>query len=311
MAEVSRRLLRYSVQQLSTDALEVTGGSNHTLCLSPVPTQTNKSKKLHVKVTPYATESTTSASRRLWSGTFSKADITWSTDCLRGRSRFLLVSGEGIRSRQRLRFFSRGTNLGASYKNSGTRRSSNNNAQDVLPLYRSRTAYYDILGVTGNATQSQIKTAYYKQSFLYHPDRNHGSEEAAGRFGEVSEAYHILGSVSLRKKYDRGILSLEDVRTAGKPSGKAASPSRKGTSPHREGSSSSSSKTPIKPVFDFDAFYQAHYGEQLERERFWKEKREQMQKIKTKQDRLPFYKLSEISVALLLLSAAFLLISFK
>uniref|UniRef100_A0A8C4S5K7 J domain-containing protein n=1 Tax=Erpetoichthys calabaricus TaxID=27687 RepID=A0A8C4S5K7_ERPCA len=46
-------------------------------------------------------------------------------------------------------------------------------------MVKSKTAYYDILQVTPSATQAQIKTAYYKQSFLYHPDRNAGSEEAA------------------------------------------------------------------------------------------------------------------------------------
>uniref|UniRef100_A0A3B3DI57 J domain-containing protein n=1 Tax=Oryzias melastigma TaxID=30732 RepID=A0A3B3DI57_ORYME len=44
-------------------------------------------------------------------------------------------------------------------------------------LHRSRTAYYDILRVSPSATQSQVKTAYYKQSFVYHPDKNPGSKE--------------------------------------------------------------------------------------------------------------------------------------
>uniref|UniRef100_A0A3B5RC39 J domain-containing protein n=1 Tax=Xiphophorus maculatus TaxID=8083 RepID=A0A3B5RC39_XIPMA len=41
-----------------------------------------------------------------------------------------------------------------------------------------KTAYYDILKVSPRATQSQVKTAYYKQSFIYHPDKNPGSKEA-------------------------------------------------------------------------------------------------------------------------------------
>uniref|UniRef100_A0A3B1K2K7 J domain-containing protein n=1 Tax=Astyanax mexicanus TaxID=7994 RepID=A0A3B1K2K7_ASTMX len=69
-------------------------------------------------------------------------------------------------------------------------------------FHRSKTAYYDILQVSPNATQAQIKTAYYKQSFLYHPDKNPGREEATYRFAQISEAYSILGSVGLRKKYD-------------------------------------------------------------------------------------------------------------
>nr|BAE88241.1 unnamed protein product [Macaca fascicularis] len=42
----------------------------------------------------------------------------------------------------------------------------------------SRTALYDLLGVPSTATQAQIKAAYYRQCFLYHPDRNSGSAEA-------------------------------------------------------------------------------------------------------------------------------------
>uniref|UniRef100_A0A3B4AKK1 J domain-containing protein n=1 Tax=Periophthalmus magnuspinnatus TaxID=409849 RepID=A0A3B4AKK1_9GOBI len=44
-------------------------------------------------------------------------------------------------------------------------------------IIKERTAYYDILKVTPHATQAQIKTAYYKQSFIYHPDKNPGNME--------------------------------------------------------------------------------------------------------------------------------------
>uniref|UniRef100_A0A3B5AEB0 J domain-containing protein n=1 Tax=Stegastes partitus TaxID=144197 RepID=A0A3B5AEB0_9TELE len=49
-------------------------------------------------------------------------------------------------------------------------------------MIKSKTAYYDILKVSPSATQSQIKTAYYKQSFIYHPDKNPGSNEAIQYF---------------------------------------------------------------------------------------------------------------------------------
>ncbi|XP_008049042.1 dnaJ homolog subfamily C member 30, partial [Carlito syrichta] len=60
----------------------------------------------------------------------------------------------------------------------------------------SRTALYELLGVSSTATQAQIKEAYYRQSFLYHPDRNSGSAEAAERFTRISQAYVVLGSSS-------------------------------------------------------------------------------------------------------------------
>uniref|UniRef100_A0A3Q3GAZ0 J domain-containing protein n=1 Tax=Labrus bergylta TaxID=56723 RepID=A0A3Q3GAZ0_9LABR len=54
------------------------------------------------------------------------------------------------------------------------------------------TAYYDILKVSSNATQSQIKTAYYKQSFIYHPDKNPGSDEATQLFSEITYLIYTL-----------------------------------------------------------------------------------------------------------------------
>uniref|UniRef100_A0A3Q3WES9 J domain-containing protein n=1 Tax=Mola mola TaxID=94237 RepID=A0A3Q3WES9_MOLML len=72
------------------------------------------------------------------------------------------------------------------------------------PLYKSKTGYYEILDVVPGATQAQIKTAYYKQSFIYHPDRNAGSDAATVRFSEINEAYTVLGNKALRRKYDRG-----------------------------------------------------------------------------------------------------------
>ncbi|XP_033028080.1 dnaJ homolog subfamily C member 30, mitochondrial [Lacerta agilis] len=173
---------------------------------------------------------------------------------------------------------------------------------------------YELLGVPSGATQAQIKTAYYKQSFLYHPDRNAGSEEAARRFTLVNEAYLVLGSVALRRKYDRGLLSKEDLRTAGKPSGKTA-----GSTTTTTGTSSASRTQPFastwphnKPIFDFDKFYQAHYGEQLERERFLREKRQEMLKRKAEMEKMwQREHLQELLVAITFLSALILLVTFK
>ncbi|XP_062329860.1 dnaJ (Hsp40) homolog, subfamily C, member 30b isoform X2 [Osmerus eperlanus] len=158
-------------------------------------------------------------------------------------------------------------------------RGSKDGDPDLLPLYRSRTVYYDLLRVTPSATQSQIKTAYFKQSFLHHPDKNPGSEVAVLRFSEISEAYSILGSVALRRKYDRGILSQADVQGAGRPSAKETmATSRGGQQQQREHATRSFSRAGGKPIFDFDAFYQAHYGEQLEREKQARERRERQER---------------------------------
>ncbi|KAF0874764.1 DJC30 protein, partial [Crocuta crocuta] len=131
----------------------------------------------------------------------------------------------------------------------------------------SRTALYELLGVPPTATQAQIKAAYYRQSFLYHPDRNSGSAEAAERFTRISQAYVVLGSATLRRKYDRGLLSDEDLRGPGARPPKAPARGR-GQAP------TGANRT----MFDFDAFYQAHYGEQLERERRLRARREALRK---------------------------------
>lgn len=132
------------------------------------------------------------------------------------------------------------------------------------------TNLYDVLGVAATATAAQIKTAYYEQSFRYHPDRNAGSAAAAARFAAVSEAYRVLGSAALRRKYDRGLLSPEDLRGAPRPSGRPPAPA---PPPPRAPAARRGS---VPPPFDFDAFYRAHYGEQLEREQLLRMRREQL-----------------------------------
>jgi molecular chaperone DnaJ len=63
--------------------------------------------------------------------------------------------------------------------------------------------YYEILGVSRNATENDIKKAYRKLAFEYHPDRNPGDEEAEKRFKEAAEAYEVLGDSQKRATYDR------------------------------------------------------------------------------------------------------------
>jgi molecular chaperone DnaJ len=62
-----------------------------------------------------------------------------------------------------------------------------------------RRNYYEILGVTSDATQKQIKKAYRKLARKYHPDVNK-TEDAPERFKEINEAYEVL-SQSKREVY--------------------------------------------------------------------------------------------------------------
>jgi DnaJ-class molecular chaperone len=63
--------------------------------------------------------------------------------------------------------------------------------------------YYKILGVPDKASQEDIKNAFRKLAFQYHPDKNPGNEKEAGiKFKEISEAYAVLGDPDKRKQYD-------------------------------------------------------------------------------------------------------------
>lgn len=65
----------------------------------------------------------------------------------------------------------------------------------------SEKEYYDVLGVSKNATKDQIKDAYRKLALQYHPDRNK-SPEAEEKFKEISEAYAVLSDDDKRRQYD-------------------------------------------------------------------------------------------------------------
>jgi len=62
--------------------------------------------------------------------------------------------------------------------------------------------YYQILDVDQKASSKQIKAAYRKLAFKYHPDRNSKNPEAAEKMKGVNEAYAVLSDAAKRREYD-------------------------------------------------------------------------------------------------------------
>jgi molecular chaperone DnaJ len=63
--------------------------------------------------------------------------------------------------------------------------------------------YYKMLGVSNDATGTELKKAYRKLALKYHPDKNQGDKAAEDKFKEISVAYEVLGDEDKRAKYDR------------------------------------------------------------------------------------------------------------
>jgi len=63
--------------------------------------------------------------------------------------------------------------------------------------------YYQILGVSRNASEKEIKQAYRRLARKHHPDLNPGDKSAEAKFKEINAAYEVLSSPEKRKKYDQ------------------------------------------------------------------------------------------------------------
>ncbi len=72
--------------------------------------------------------------------------------------------------------------------------------------------YYEVLGVSKNATNDALKKAYRKLAIKYHPDKNAGNKKAEQKFKEAATAYEVLSDSKKREMYDlRGSAGLNDM----------------------------------------------------------------------------------------------------
>lgn len=63
--------------------------------------------------------------------------------------------------------------------------------------------YYQVLGVSREASEEDIKKAYRKLVFQHHPDRNPNGKDAEAKIREINAAYEIVGDAEKRRSYDR------------------------------------------------------------------------------------------------------------
>ena len=63
--------------------------------------------------------------------------------------------------------------------------------------------YYEILGISKDADEKEIKSAFRKLAKQYHPDLNPDNKEAEAKFKEANEAYEVLSDSDKKAKYDQ------------------------------------------------------------------------------------------------------------
>lgn len=67
----------------------------------------------------------------------------------------------------------------------------------------SKRDYYEVLGVSRDASSPELKKAYRRLAMKHHPDRNQNSEESETKFKEAKKAYSVLGDTQKRAAYDQ------------------------------------------------------------------------------------------------------------
>lgn len=70
--------------------------------------------------------------------------------------------------------------------------------------------YYEVLGVSKDASSDDLKKAYRKLAKQYHPDMNPGDKTAETKFKEVNEAYEVLNDPAKRQRYEQLLVCVNE-----------------------------------------------------------------------------------------------------
>src|SRR5437773_8580860 len=88
---------------------------------------------------------------------------------------------------------------------------------------------YEVLGVSKNASDAEIKKAFRGLAKKHHPDTHSGDSTAQKRFQEISAAYDIVGDKEKRTKFDQGVIDANGNPRGFDPG--QAGPFRRGAGP--------------------------------------------------------------------------------
>ncbi len=90
--------------------------------------------------------------------------------------------------------------------------------------------WYQVLGVSSEASEDEIKASYRKLAKKYHPDAHPGDQECEKHFKEISEAYSILSDSKKRKEYDEKFHQFSQKKTGTSARGTGHSDTSRGQS---------------------------------------------------------------------------------
>jgi curved DNA-binding protein len=117
--------------------------------------------------------------------------------------------------------------------------------------------YYEILGVSTEASSEEIKKAFRRLALQYHPDRNPGNKAAEEKFKDISEAYEVLYNADKRSQYDQ---LGRFWKKKGFNRNVAKTPSFRTTSPRNGTGRSSTQEADFSEFRDFNSFVEQLIG---------------------------------------------------